>query len=340
MRRLIISLTVLVAGLFARKTDAQLSDPDEQPSTGRWNAVTPTWGGKQIWADELFFHEWHIQRNTVTYHYRLLDGRNRRHAWGRLDQCQARLDEIKREQNLPPMSGKAVVVLHGLFASPGNMKHMARFLSEQGYVVFNVTYPTTRAPISEHAESLGKVIASLEGIEEINFVAHSMGNLVLRHYLADHTCATTGQQPDRRIKRIVMLGPPNNGAQLAEAFGSLDVFPKVVGPAGPQLGREWQELAPHLATPACEFGVIAGGRNKEKGYNPWLSGDNDLVVSVETTRLPGATDFAVLPVLHRLMMNDEQVQKYTLRFLQSGYFVSPEARRPVVANTSSDATQR
>ena len=137
-----------------------------------------------------------------------------------------------------------------------------------------------------------------------------------------------------------MLGPPNNGAQLAEAFGGLDVFPKVAGPAGPQLGREWRELEPRLATPKCEFGVIAGGRNRDKGYNPWLEGDNDLVVSVETTRLPGACDFAVLPVLHRVMMNDEQVQDYTLRFLQSGCFISQAKRRPVVATNPSDASAR
>ncbi len=53
-------------------------------------------------------------------------------------------------------------------------------------------------------------------------------------------------------------------------------------------------------------------------------------MSVESTRLAGAADFAVLPVLHTLMMDDGTVKEYTLRFLEHGYFISAEARRPIV----------
>ena len=54
-----------------------------------------------------------------------------------------------------------------------------------GYEVFNVTYPSTRDDIGEHARSLAHIIDNLDGIEEVNFVAHSMGNIVIRHYLGD-----------------------------------------------------------------------------------------------------------------------------------------------------------
>ena len=59
--------------------------------TGRINAVTPTLGGKQFWGDELFFHRWRIQRNSLDGHCRLLDERNCRRAWGTFEQCQAKL---------------------------------------------------------------------------------------------------------------------------------------------------------------------------------------------------------------------------------------------------------
>ena len=36
----------------------------------------PTLGGMQFWADELFFHQWRIQRNVITGHCRLLDGKD------------------------------------------------------------------------------------------------------------------------------------------------------------------------------------------------------------------------------------------------------------------------
>ena len=61
-----------------------------------------------------------------------------------------------------------------------------------------------------------------------------------------------------------------------------------------------------------------------------------MVVSVETTRLAGAADFAVLPVPHTLMMDDPEVQQYTLRFLERGYFRSDDQRQPI----GSDAFAR
>ncbi|MEX2316997.1 MAG: hypothetical protein WD669_07590, partial [Pirellulales bacterium] len=49
------------------------------------NFLTKTAGGKQFWADLWFFHEWRIQRNALTGHYRLLDGANYRRASGTLE---------------------------------------------------------------------------------------------------------------------------------------------------------------------------------------------------------------------------------------------------------------
>ena len=55
----------------------------------------PTLGGKQFWADELFFHQWRIQRNVLDGHCRLLDENNLRHASGTFDECRAALEQIK-----------------------------------------------------------------------------------------------------------------------------------------------------------------------------------------------------------------------------------------------------
>jgi pimeloyl-ACP methyl ester carboxylesterase len=324
-------MCLLAVGQAFRPWLARASDmPDDEPSTGHRNAVTRTLGGRQFWADELFFHDWHIQRNVFTGHYRLLDGSNHRHGWGTLAECRAKLETIKTERRLLPMQGPGVVVLHGLFRSAAAMSPMSGYLRDEGgYSVFNVNYPTTRGSVADHAQGLAKVIESLEGIEEINFVAHSLGNLVIRHYLGDHTRPEDGKQPDERIKRIVMLGPPNRGAQVAEYFADNRLFHLVAGASASQLARDWNKLESRLITPACPFGILAGGRGTDGGYNPWLGQDNDMVVSVESTRLAGAADFAVLPVLHTLMMDDPRVQQYTLRFLQHGYFVSEDNRHPI-----------
>ena len=64
----------------------------------------------QFWGDVHIFHEWRIQRNVCSGHYRLLDAEDHRHASGTLPVCRVKLDEIRKSRKLPPMSGKAVIV--------------------------------------------------------------------------------------------------------------------------------------------------------------------------------------------------------------------------------------
>jgi pimeloyl-ACP methyl ester carboxylesterase len=214
-------------------------------------------------------------------------------------------------------------VLHGLFRSAAAMEKMADYLRDPGgYVVFNVTYSSTQNGVGEHAQALARIIANLDGIEEINFVAHSMGNIVVRHYLADHE-----RKPDPRLRRMVMLGPPNHGSLAAFVLAENTVFKTLTGQAGQELGSQWGSIEKHLAAPTFEFGIVAGGKRDDRGFNPLLPGDNDGTISVDTTRLAGASDFIVLPVLHSFLMDDEKVKQYTLQFLRHGYFVSREARQ-------------
>ena len=336
IRRFLYITVVLSAKLMAMA--GRLAG--EEPAPGKPAAVPlPTLGGKQFWADELLFHHWRIQRNALTDDYRLLDEHDLRHASGTFDECRAALESIKQERHLPRMSGKAVVVLHGLGRSRSSMDSLCRYLRENDYQVFNVGYPSTQDDVAGLARSLRRVIDNLDGIEEINFVGHSLGNIVVRHYLGDLVrqepwkqsvnAAAADRRAAARFHRFVMLGPPNQGATLAEMFADNPLFKGIAGDAGQQLGRDWPDLEKRLATPAFEFGIIAGKKGNERGYNPLLPGENDVVVSVEATKLAGARDFLVLPVVHSFMMDNPKVQQCVLRFLREGYFVSAAERHPL-----------
>ncbi len=322
----LLAPALLVVSLLGNWCAAQ-----EPPrASGPFNLRLPTLGGKQFWTDVEFFHRWHIQRNALTGHYRLLDGADRRHAWGTLEHCQAALTKIRREQQLPAMQGTAVILLHGLFRTSDSMRSLERFLSKQGdYLVVPVAYASTRDDLDAHAAALGSVVRRLEGIERIHLVGHSLGNLVIRRYLAQTIDPNTGGQGDPRLGRIVMLAPPNQGSELGERLIPLDFTKTLTGDAAHQLADDWETLAEQLATPKIEFGILSGGKSDGEGYNPLLEGDDDMVVEVATTKLPGARDFRIVPVLHSFIMDHEQVQRMTLQFLQHGYFESAETAQPL-----------
>ena len=283
-----------------------------------------TLGGDQFWADEFVRSGWRIQKNVFSDHYRLLDQDNYRRALGTYDACRVRFDELVEAEPISPKSKQAVVLLHGLIRSRDCMVPLGDYLAEHGsYEIVNVSYPSTQADVRAHAASLAKVLDNLEGIEEVNFVAHSLGNLVIRQWMHEHYRA---EKTTFKLGRFVMLGPPNNGAQFARKFKENRLFSLVAGPSGQQLGEDSDELAKSLGTPCCEFGILAG---TSAIANPFVDGGDDGIVAVSETKLPGAADFRVLPFHHGHIRSKDVVGEMTLRFLQEGYFISADERTPL-----------
>jgi pimeloyl-ACP methyl ester carboxylesterase len=326
----VLCLSVLVFLTRPAAAEPQESAKENSPEQSL-NFPTATLGGAQFWSDELIFHRWRIQLNAFTGHYRLLDENDYRHAWGTFEQCKAKLDAIRREKELPRMKGTAVVTLHGLIRSREVMEGIGEFLEQEGDMTWiNVSYASTRRSLDDHAASLAKIIDNLDGIDQIHFVGHSLGNLVVRRYLGEATQPKPKWKVDSRIKRFVMLGPPNNGAHLAEIFKDNKLYGMLMGPSGKQIAA-WSEVEKRLGTGNCEFGIIAGGLSGPILNNPLVRGDDDLIVSVEETRLAGACDFLSVPLNHGQLMHDQDVQKKTLNFLQHGCFIAADQRHPIEA---------
>lgn len=333
MYRIQLRLIVFIAqalGLFAIAPSVCPAQEQPDATRPRANFPTATLGGVQFWSDELVFHSYRIQQNVLTGHYRLLDDRDFRMASGTFDECRTRLDQIKREHDLKPVTGRVVITLHGLVRSRDAMDAIGQHLEdERGYTWLNVSYASSRRTLDEHAQSLARVMSGLDEVSEINFVCHSMGNLVVRRYLGEASEPNPRWKPDQRIKRMVMIGPPNNGAQFARFFTNNKLYSLVTGPSGKQLAVTWEEAQTKLAVPQFEFGIIAGGRNDGRGANPLVEGDDDLVVAVEETRLPGARDFLVVPRLHGHLLEDDQVRRCVSTFLREGHFVAADKRQPI-----------
>lgn len=323
---------ILPAAIFGKNgrqsESANENAADGEKSIGKTNIKTKTLGGMQFWTDVLHFNDWRIQQNAMTKHYRLLSPKGTRYGWGNYAHCLEELEKIKHVQSLPLMDGKAIILVHGLGRSRESMEPLARYFREHSdYRIINVSYASTRGSLAEHANELQRILENLEGIEEINFVGHSLGNLVIRRCLQEMLDPETGKPQDPRIRRMVMLGPPNNGAQLAERFLKFGMFKLVLGRSAIELAHNWETLSENLAIPPFEFGIIAG--NGGRLSNPLIEGESDLIVSTNEAKLPGAIDFRVINGMHTFLMQSSEAQKMTLSFLQNGYFSSRDAMQPI-----------
>ena len=348
MKNSLKSLAVVVTAAFFAFPGVANSQHNSQPSTStqqnpvaaldeskpiaftNWKARTL--GGQQFWTDVRHAGGWRIQHNAMTKHFRLIDPNDVRHAWGNRTHCEMTLEKLIVDGTAKFDRGKIVIVLHGLMRTHSSMDTMAAYLAKNGgYTTLNFQYASSRNTVGEHAAALKSVIDNLgRGVTEINFIGHSLGNIVVRRYLYDTTDASTGQQGDPRIKRMVMLGPPNQGSRIARILKSSFLFKTIAGVSGVQLSTNWEKLSRTLATPKFEFGVIAGGQASDADFSNFiLKGPDDFTVSVEEAKLPGAHDLLVRPLFHSTMMRQPETLKAALNFFQNGYFISEGERKPI-----------
>lgn len=333
-------MLLISCGLFWSVTEVdafQASSDDAKAATipemvlGKFHVDAPTLGGQQYWTDYVHQGGWRIQANSEFGYYRLIDAQNIRRARGSFANCLAALKQRPGAGSVQPETGRIVILLHGLIRTSHSMDSLGEFLGKRNYQVINFRYASSRKVLKDHAKALHSVISHLgPGVTEINFVGHSMGNLVVRRYLHDRNAQGSSNQADPRIRRMVMIGPPNQGSRMARLLNRSLLFHTIAGKSGAELSAQWERVEKELATPSFEFGIIAGGQTNDRQLNNLLlSGPDDFTVSVEETKLAGAKDFLVRPLLHSNMMRQSEVMLATHRFLEHGYFVSESARQEI-----------
>lgn len=211
------------------------------------------------------------------------------------------------------MAKECVILLHGMARSDRSMKTMEAALSAQGYAVVNYAYPSTDYDIETIAkEHIAKAIAQCQPSTKVNFVTHSLGSIILRKYLSEHTMRTLG--------RVVMLGPPNKGSEVVDRLKNVPGFKLINGPSGMQLGTQHDSVPNSLGGVDYPVGVIAGSSTVNPILSLMLPKPNDGKVSVESTKLDGMSDHIVVPVSHPFLMKNKDVIRQVKAFLNTGEF--------------------
>jgi pimeloyl-ACP methyl ester carboxylesterase len=204
-----------------------------------------------------------------------------------------------------------VVLLHGISRTSRSFRKMQAAIEGYGFATLNLGYASRLKALEQLAEDIHPAIeAFAAGIEgSIHFVGHSIGGLLARAYL--------GKYRPKRLGRVVMLGTPNGGSEIADRLKNVKAA--WFGPAGQQLITQ-RDAALDAILPPVDYpvGIIAGNRSIYPISSAFLPKPHDGRVSVENTRLDGMVDHVVIGVSHPSLLRNALAVEQTIAFLRAG----------------------
>lgn len=220
----------------------------------------------------------------------------------------------------PLQANTYVYLVHGFMGHTFNMAYLEKGLEKEGYRVVNWSYHSVRDNLPEIAIQLEGELLQYSQKDTIHFVTHSMGGLVLRSFFhfADF------EDLPAQLGRLVMIAPPNKGAEIANFASRLNFNHWIFGENVEYMRTDKISLADSLAIPAIEFGIIAAARGADSGYNLFISGAEDGYVSLARTYLEGAQDYMVLSNMHFFIVYQKETLENVIHFLRQGIFISSD----------------
>jgi len=210
---------------------------------------------------------------------------------------------------------ECAILLHGMGRTSLSMGPIETALIEQGYHVWNESYPSLTQSvevIAAPAIEAGLEFCNSKQASKVHFITHSLGGIIVRYFLQDHQIDNLG--------RIVMLAPPNKGSEVTDEMKDGFFYKAFMGPAGQALGTDSNSLPNKLKPIGGEIGIIAGEKNAEPWFLPEIPGGDDGKVAVERTKLPEMKDFLLVQAGHTFIMRNENVIQQIIYFLKNGMF--------------------
>jgi len=204
---------------------------------------------------------------------------------------------------------ETIILIHGLWMHGIVLLPQQRWLRAEGFSVRRFSYPSWSGGLADNANLLSSFVNETPGAV-IHLVAHSLGGLVALKMLS--------QEPDARIRSVVLLGTPYAGCHCGVTLAAQPVLNALVG----RTFKDWFSLPSSALQTAVEIGVIAGTRPIGLGrLIPGLARPNDGVVAVDETRISEAKDSVELNVSHSGMLVSRACTGQIASFIRTGRFI-------------------
>jgi pimeloyl-ACP methyl ester carboxylesterase len=204
---------------------------------------------------------------------------------------------------------EAVVLIHGIWMIGFEMIWLRHHLKRCGFECHQFFYRSLINTPHTNAAKLNEFLKTIDA-DIIHLVAHSLGGIVILHLFE--------QVPLQKPGRVVMMGTPLNGSEIARRLYRLSVTRPLLGRSVVRglLGdrppwKETRELSMIAGTKGIGLGTLVFGG---------LEAPSDGTVRLSETRSPEVNMHLSVPYSHTGMLWSKRVAGAVCRFLESGNF--------------------
>jgi len=209
------------------------------------------------------------------------------------------------------MSRELTVLVHGFNKNRNDMKYLADGLNSLGFKTVSVNLPTTFGTLEQSVNSLYLQMKDLaREAETINYVAHSMGGLIVRKYIA--------LPHQYNIGKCIFISTPHLGSRLAQIANHIPLYSMVFQPIKNLVpGSKYEKFGNEKK---FKIGIISGNKNSGLLGKIFLSKMSDGYVEIESAKSDDADDFVILPFGHKEIHHKQATLSLLVRFLLNGRF--------------------
>lgn len=215
-----------------------------------------------------------------------------------------------------------VILVHGLAKSGRAMGALTKELRATGYQTCTLDYRSIgvkkKALIEQAYLQINSCLDQSTNTQKVHFVGHSLGGLLIQHYLQEQAALT--QQ--KKLGRVVMIGTPNHGSQVADHYADR-LWINWLGEIPLALTTSKKNFGAMLDDPSYEVGIIAG----TQGYswtNRYFEEPNDGLVTVNSARLANMHAYIEVNLSHHQLRSEPIVVSLVLSYLKYGVFIKAE----------------
>ena len=214
------------------------------------------------------------------------------------------------------MDSYRIVLIHGFLKNNNDMKYLANFFQDKGFLVDSLNLPLTFSEIKKSEYILSEKIKyilkdKINPSKELVLIGYGLGGVVLRKVISELNISNS-------FIKIILIASPTKMPKIFKTYPKiLKITSKIFKPLNVFQSGDIERLE------KCEefkLGIIAGTSSEDTTFFKILDTYNDGTFSLDEVTFQEEFELLKIPFGHNELHKRKGTAEYILDFIETGKF--------------------